>query len=60
MNQVCAIIDETFSDICEMQNAKINENDRWSKSTKERKTDVFVTQHSKIGRYYTKHESQII
>ena len=40
------------------------ENERWSKTTKKnirRATDeVFVTQLSKIGRYYTEHECQII
>ena len=35
--------------------------DRNRQKTTIRATDkVFVTQHSKIGRYYTEHESQII
>ena len=38
----------------------MNENERWSKTTRKATDEVFVTQHSKIGRYYTEHESQII
>ena len=40
----------------------MNENERWrQKTTIRRLTDeVFVTQDSTIGRYYTEHESQII
>ena len=63
LNQVCAIIDETFSDICEKQNAKMNENERWSKTTKTpiRTTtdEVFVTQHSNIESSYIENEGQI-
>ena len=47
LNQVCTIKDETFSDICEKQNAWMNE--RWSKTTKNnyKATDeVFVTQNT--------------
>ena len=40
---------------------KMKDDRKRQKTTIRRATDeVFVPQHSKIGRYYTEHESQII
>ena len=40
---------------------KMTDDQKRQKTTIRRKTEeVFVTQHSKIGGYYTEHESQII
>ena len=36
------------------------ENDKKNQPISRAKNEVFVKQHSKIGRYYTEHESQII